>query len=61
MPPEGMELWARRFEIKEAFSGSGVGGIGSLFFLEDTWGTVLQLPAFPNGQHFGWGGTPGAA
>ena len=33
----------------------------ALVFLEGTWMIVLQLPAFPKGQCFGWEGTPGAA
>ena len=33
----------------------------SLFFLEDAWMIVLQVPAFPNGQYFGWEGILGAA
>lgn len=32
-----------------------------LFFLEDAWMIMLQLPAFPNRWYFVWEGTPGIA
>ena len=64
--PECMQLCRRRFEIKEALLGSwrALAGSGSqaLFFLEDAWVMVLQLPAFPSGEmYFGLEETPGAA
>ena len=68
LEPEVMELWARRFEIQGtshvlqwalAFSGSLSGS--RAFFLEGARMILLQLPAFPNRQYFGWEGTPGTA
>ena len=41
MPPECMELWARRFKIKR--------GQRLALFLEDAWMIALQLPIFPKG------------
>ena len=45
-----MELWARRFEIK-------LGLLDSLwlFFLEDAWMILLQLPEFPQQMVFWMG------
>ena len=56
MPPEKMELWARRLKIKEGLAASWALRLAqlALFFLEDAWMIVLQLPAFPKGQWFGW-------
>ena len=68
LEPEVMELWARRFEIQGtshvlqwalAFSGSLSGS--RAFFLEGARMILLQLPAFPNRQYFGWEEIPGAA
>ena len=65
MPPECMEIWAKRFEIKEGLLGSRTGWLWLLglltgsFFLEDACVIVLQLPVFPNRWYFGWEGTPG--
>ena len=46
MPPEHMELQARRLKIKE--------GQRWALLLEDAWVIMLQLPAFPNGPYFAW-------
>ena len=48
--PECMELWTRRFEIKEVHTLSLSGSL----FLEDAWTVMLQLPASPKGRDFGW-------
>ena len=48
MPPEHMELWVRRFGIRERLS-DGLSLALGLFFLEDAWMIMLQLPALPNG------------
>ena len=52
-----MDLWARRFEVKEVLLGSRAVGLSSL---RDAWAMWPQLPAFSSGQCFGWEGTPGA-
>ena len=64
MPPECMELWARRFEIKEGLSDGkawDLSGSRALFFLQDVLMTVLELLAFPSGWYFGWEETLGTA
>ena len=60
MPPDQVQLWVRRFEIRNLLSGGLLGSLG----LPLPWGwlvIVLQLLAFPKGWYFGWEGTPGAA
>ena len=68
MPPECIELCARRLEIKKkalGFSGWLAGSLARwlslALLLGDVWVIVLQLPAFPNGWCFGWEETLGTA
>ena len=52
MPPEHMELWARRFGIKAGLSGSLSSSPGCL-------GDPVTAACFQI-EYFGWKGTPGA-
>ena len=58
MPPDCMELWARRFEIQEGLLGSQVGSLALLLqgYLDDCTAAdcISQQMVFWMGRHSGY-------
>ena len=62
MPPEPIELWARRCEIKEELSDWQAPALSGSLLPGGCLDDRVQLPVFPGVvRYFGWEGAPGAA